>query len=531
MFWYVRHPKHPTLYLRVSRSLTKGIAMAARGETLLRANEQGEPFLLRLPDGETQRIYVEDVPFDFAPVLRIEGETIPVAPPLRIWEKGLTIFPLAGALLVGLGVHHNGMVPGMLATFGAAAVLRSGLSRFTRTVCTLALAASATMVAFRWNVPASRAAMRQALEKSKEPVWDALQLLPEPTDSSSPRPATALSEAAEPLQPGTVFRLRDMLITAEFDSLEALFDTWSAAAARDVAHEPRLYDAFYAFRAVNPDFEGALDRWIDERPSSVSAHLARATYFADLAYRKRGGEGGRSTPRANISAMKLAFEASLEELGIALRMNPRAVHAYWLATEIAMGYGDMRGVLLALERSLSVTPLSFFSRARAMIALRPRWGGSYELMQIVAMEADSLRSRNPELDRLPGFIPWDAGNAAWLRSDTALALKYLDEAMTAGQTVWFCSERGELREDLDQGSGALADLDCAASLRPTTAETRLSRSRALYDIARAMYPADWKARFGRVEAEADLAFRLDSLNDGIRRHHDFVAKQRKTVRQ
>jgi hypothetical protein len=140
--------------------------------------------------------------------------------------------------------------------------------------------------------------------------------------------------------------------------------------------------------------------------------------------------------------------------------------------------------------------------------------------------ADSLRPHNPELGLLPGFVAWDLGNAAWLRADTALAQHYLDEAMASGPTFWFCSERGELRVKLRQARAALPDLDCAVSLRPANSEAHLYRSKALYAVAYAQYPSDWKLLLGHADTEAKIAFGLDSLDQTIRQNHEFVAKQR-----
>jgi tetratricopeptide (TPR) repeat protein len=524
--WYVRHPQHPAVYLRVSLSLRKGFTLAARGEVLPRSSEMGEPFLLTLPDDRVQRIYVEAVPFDYAPVLRIDGEEIPVAPPLGAWEKGLILLPLASALILGALRIHNGLVPGLIGSLAAAIVLRSGLSKPSRTAGACALALAATVVAAFWSVPASWAAFQRGLGVRSFPVWETLQELPAPPLRTQ-RPGVDVNNPGQPLTPATTFQLRDLLIAGELDSLEALFSKWSAEAERDVRNETRLYDAFDAFESVGPEFEGALDRWIEERPGSWNARLARANYRVRLAYRQRGAKYSRQTPRSNFTAMRRTLAAALLDLSAAIRLNPSAMEAYWLAIEAATSYGDRRGVQLALERALQVSPLSFFSRARALIALTPRWAGSYAVMEVVAADADSLTAENPELSLLHGFVPLDKGEVAWLARDTALAQRYLDEAMAVGPTFWFCLERGTLRYKLDQNEAALHDLDCAISLRPTSAEAHHYRSRALYDIAYSRYPDAWAELFGRAEAAGELAFKLDSLDVTIRKQREFLAVQRR----
>jgi tetratricopeptide (TPR) repeat protein len=150
-------------------------------------------------------------------------------------------------------------------------------------------------------------------------------------------------------------------------------------------------------------------------------------------------------------------------------------------------------------------------------------------MDSVVAAADTLAAENPELRLLHGFVAWDRGELAWLARDTARAERYLDEAMAVGPTFWFCLERGTLRYKLDRNEAALSDLDCAISLRPTNADAHHYRSRALYDIAYSRYPTAWPELFGRAEAEGELAFRLDSLDESIRKQREFLALQRSKV--
>jgi tetratricopeptide (TPR) repeat protein len=525
VYWYIRHPQHPKLYLRVGLSL-KGYSLAARGEPLQRSDEFGQPFLLKLPDGEMQRLYVEAVPFDYVPVLRIDGAEILVAPPLGIAEKVVILLPLASALVAGALRTHNGLVPGLLGSLAAALVLRSGLSRAFRIAWAGTLALAAGLIAASWSLPVSWADFKRALGIRTFPVWETLQQLPAPPLSAS-WPAASVNDASQRLAPAMVFHLRDLLIAGELDSLEALFSKWSAEAERDVGYETRLYDAFDAFQSVGPEFEGALDLWIEDRPGSWNARLARANYLVRTAYRQRGAKRSRDTPRSNFKAMRTTLQAALLDLSTAIRLNPLAIAAYWFAIEAATKYGDGRGAILALNRALRVSPLSFFTRARALLALTPRWAGSYSIMEMVAAVPDTLVAENPELGLLPGFVPMDKGEIAWLARDTLLALRLLDEAMAVGPTYWFCLERGTVLYKLDQNEKALRDLDCAVTLRPSSSEARHYRSRTLYDIAHQQYPTNWHELFGRAEAEGDLAFRLDSLDKTIRKHRQFLAEQRR----
>jgi tetratricopeptide (TPR) repeat protein len=313
-------------------------------------------------------------------------------------------------------------------------------------------------------------------------------------------------------------------VGGEFDSLEAFFSRFSADAERDVRNETRLYDAFYGFQAIGSEFEGALDMWIEARPASWNARLARAIYLVGLAYRQRGAKARSSTPRSNVVAMRRSMDAALLDISAAIRLNPRAIGGYWLAMRVGTGFGDTRGVEVALERALRVSPLSFFSRARALLALTPRWAGSYPLMEMVAANADSLAIENPELRLLHAFVPIDKGNVAWLAKDTSLAQRYLNESMELGPTFWSCFDRGKLLNRLNQPEAAIRDLDCAVSFRPSNADARHYRSRALYKLAHGRYPDDWTRLFGLAEAEGELALRLDSLDEDIRKHWEFLAQ-------
>jgi tetratricopeptide (TPR) repeat protein len=520
--WYVRHPHQPKLYLRVGLSL-KGFSLSTGGQQLPRSAETGKPFLLTLPDATTQRIYVEAVSPDYVPVLRIDGVEVPAASPLQLWEKVVVHLPLASALVVGALKLHNGLLPGIIGSLAAAAVLRSSRSPIFRVLTVLALALGASSAAASWDVPLSRRARRTA---RSSPVLVALRDVPVPPLYTVP-PRAGIAPTEPPLTPAKVFHLRELLIGGELDSLETLFSKWSADAEHAEASETRLYDAFDAFQSMGLEFEGALDRWIEERPGSWNARLARANYLIRKAYRQRGTKLSRDTPRSNFKAMRTTLEAALLDLGVALRLNPRAIEGYWLAMEAATSYGDRRGAMLALERALRISPLSFFSRARALLALTPRWAGSYGIMDSIAAVPDTLLAENPELRLLRGFVPMEKGKVAWLEKDTLIALAFLDEAMAVAPAYWFCLARGRVQYKLDQNENALRDLNCAVTFRPASAEARHYRSRVLYDIAHRQYPTNWFELFGRAEAEGDLAFRLDSLDHTIRKHRQFLADQRR----
>ncbi len=301
-------------------------------------------------------------------------------------------------------------------------------------------------------------------------VYEMLAARPDPPEPSSP-PAAALPDDSAAFTAVEALAVRDLLWFGHSDSLDARFADYTARARGDVAAEDLLYDAYdVSFAAVDDRFGPSLDDWVTARPDSRYARLARAAWQVNVARSRRGTASARNTPRQSFVAMETALKQALADLAVAIRVDSSDIAGYWIAMNVAQLRGDRRGHRLALRRALILSPASAFTRARAMMGLLPRWGGSYAAMDSLARDAMRYAATNPQLGSLAGFVHWDRANARWPRGDTTSRLAHLDSAMASGPNYWFCLDRGRQDLQLDHYDLALADLSCARSARPARVE-------------------------------------------------------------
>jgi hypothetical protein len=302
---------------------------------------------------------------------------------------------------------------------------------------------------------------------------------PEAT-ASSPRADSV--EGALALSADEALSLRALVVADAFDSAEARLAAYEALAARDVAAEDLLYDAYDAtFRTPDPEMEGALDRWARARPSSARAHVALASWHVSTGFRLRGGATFGKTPAESRQAFSEHLRAAREELETAQERDPAGIAASWFAMDVAQAIGNPPEVMTALQRALRLSPRSFFSRVRAMIALVPRWGGSYCRMRIVAAAARG--PENPEFASLPGLVTWDSADTEENFKNRSGALRMLDSAIAVRPNYWLLLLRGQMWQRADSTVRALDDLRAATLLRPARVEPRYFMSEAEWDVA------------------------------------------------
>lgn len=140
-----------------------------------------------------------------------------------------------------------------------------------------------------------------------------------------------------------------------------------------------LLDAYKVFYAHDSGLKQQLDHWVITTRSSY-AYLARGIYFRKLGEARRGGAYIWKVPPENVVFMKRMFDLSKNDLTTSLRLNPRSYLAVLHLLNIAQYEGDDAAADRYLMLGNRLVPSNFLVRARYLIHLTPRWGGSYELM-------------------------------------------------------------------------------------------------------------------------------------------------------
>ena len=305
------------------------------------------------------------------------------------------------------------------------------------------------------------------------------------------------------------FEVRDRLMDGSYDSLDSLLTAYSDSARGDFRFEYRMMDAFGAFFTASSSLEPFLDDWVKARPSSGNALLARASYRAAAGWHVRGADLFRKTSFGRAIGAQSNFTNALSDLHAALRILPCSVIAYHTFMSIAPYDGDTAMSREAMDQALVIQPYSFLAREAHMLNLRPRWGGSYEAMEQLAREADSLSDRNPRLRALHGFAAWDAGDVAERKNDTAGALQLYDRALTFGDFWRFRLERGQLYYQLDRHADALVDLERALIQRPQSARLLDRLASTKYELGRAATGHERDRLFYETYGDESLATLLE----------------------
>ncbi len=258
------------------------------------------------------------------------------------------------------------------------------------------------------------------------------------TDSVGPRPGRPFTVSVDPIA------LRHALVTGLTGAVDSALTEYTNRLACDIHAEWNLMAVYDAFRVRDPALLAALGRWVAEEPQAPGPRIARAAYYTEAGWRAR-------------------------DVRAALQLDPRVLAAYWLIIEHTQAGGQNRLGRVVLDRALQVWPLSVQLRLVYMHELEPRWGGSYDAMTELAIQAESLAERNPELLVLRGYASWERGRTAREDGDTVGSVAWFDEAVTHGTYPLFLADRGESLAELGRLEAAAADFDRALTLWPAYA--------------------------------------------------------------
>ena len=207
-----------------------------------------------------------------------------------------------------------------------------------------------------------------------------------------------------------------------FFELQKRFETGEAS-------EYDLLDAYKAFYQRDDEHRPELDEWIKRFPNSSSAYLARGVYYRKLGEFRRGAEYSSQVPRENLVYMEKMFAASKPDLEMALHLNPKSYLAALNLLNIALFQSDDRAADQYLTLGNAVLPSNFIVRARYLIGLAPKWGGSHKSMEEFIAHCRSQGLPQEKVDMLnairiddQGTVAEESGNFKQARAEFKRAL-------------------------------------------------------------------------------------------------------------
>ena len=267
-----------------------------------------------------------------------------------------------------------------------------------------------------------------------------------------------------------VGKVRVLFESRQFASLTALLERYQASCDRDIRYEYAAHNGFVAFAAHVPSDKALFDEWVRSDPRSWVPLTARATYYKSSGLKARGSQWAKDTTYEQFERMGENFTLAVRDLEASLRIRPRQLYAYVSLMEISQNIGDQeRGTLLAVT-ALRFYPDSYLIRHRRMIALMPRWDGSYDAMERFARESASYAAKNPRLKLLPGYIPWEQGRMAASDGDYPKAIAFFENALSYGVSWDFLYDLADCYYRAKMYDEALATLDRAMAFNPNSAD-------------------------------------------------------------
>jgi len=172
-----------------------------------------------------------------------------------------------------------------------------------------------------------------------------------------------------------------LLRLGRFQSIETKFSNIQAGFEKGLVTEFDLLDMYKVFYQREDNFRIELNAWIKAYPKSPSAYLARGVYFRKLGEFRRGTNYISQIPPEHLSYMQQMFDLAKKDLEMSLHLNPKSYLSVLHLLNIAQFEGNDEAANTYLRLGNSLLPSNFLVRARYLIHLTPRWGGSYQNME------------------------------------------------------------------------------------------------------------------------------------------------------
>ncbi|MBT9099497.1 DUF4034 domain-containing protein [Methylovulum psychrotolerans] len=340
-------------------------------------------------------------------------------------------------------------------------------------------------------------------QQSRLSVWYRLTDLPEIPKASgasgvgkseSSLATAAPDNTADTLQ--AILDIRQMLVNREFAKLNAVLEAYQQAYQQNPANENALFNIYeQAFFFQDSDYGPLLDEWVQSFPDQYQPYLARACYFYRSAWQARGGKYRDETSDSQIEGMKGYFAKANPDIKMTLSKKPDSIVPYYLLLNMHKAVSELDTVRAIVKIALEKCPASFILRESFLLALSPKWGGSYDEMAYWANEYQQALFRNPRLALLPGYIYYDMGIIEKHAQNYGKALELLDKAVEFGKSDLFYGARAGVYEQLEQYGQALDNINMAIDLNAQHRDWYYRRahiltyqdglSESLADIARA----------------------------------------------
>ncbi|HVK52784.1 MAG TPA: hypothetical protein VM469_13715 [Pseudoxanthomonas sp.] len=163
-------------------------------------------------------------------------------------------------------------------------------------------------------------------------------------------------------------------LRARLDAMQARHSAQGVEQAEDIHY---FFDDLQADEAT----DALTTRWLALAPDDAYATLARATYLKDAAWKARGGKFAAQVPAEAWQQVAAYTKEAIPLYHRAAELDPALIPAYEGAMNLAMVASEDSVQGWALHEATARDPGCPMMAKVTMNALKPRWGGSYPLME------------------------------------------------------------------------------------------------------------------------------------------------------
>jgi len=220
------------------------------------------------------------------------------------------------------------------------------------------------------------------------------------------------------------------LATRDFAALDAYIDGLEAGFSKREVSERELIDAFRPFYKQDDILSAKFNEWVEKRPTSYGAVLARGVYRRKLGELGRGRKTVNLTPTENLDYMHKQFELAKEDFRAAQQLRPGTYLVAVNLLNVAQFEGDEAGARRYLDLANKAYPQNFIARARYLTTLRPRWGGSQAMMRSFIEESSTHGASEQQVRWLKAIQYEDLGSDTFAQGDRKKTREYLVEALS-----------------------------------------------------------------------------------------------------
>lgn len=200
----------------------------------------------------------------------------------------------------------------------------------------------------------------------------------EQSDSKTAVDASTAKQENSGRTPAGDVDLVGLLMQHKYDELEQAAQRMRTNKTRTVGG---IWQLFLFYDSVNGAIEqnlkvlGELQKWVQARPESVTAHVALAEAYVSLGFAARGGGSADTVSDAGWAALHAQAAIALEQANEAARLG-RDPDIYYVLMEVALAEGwDQQRTRQVFEKAFAEDPGYYHTFRMYAYYLLPKWYG------------------------------------------------------------------------------------------------------------------------------------------------------------